>query len=559
MKRNWSEIGMLRLLIPFILGILCFSYLPSSTYFIVILCGLSILSLITIKLLSTKFIFRFADELFGFLCSLSLFFLAILLSQFQNESFQDDLDKSGQIAQVYLTSDINEKAKTYQSEVRILYLDSSMKEKKTNAIVYFKKDSLSKELNKGDVIQVKNNFSLPQEYFGDSDFNYRKYLALNDIYFTSYQNSSDWRAVGRIDVSLYSRFIKTLRTKFQSLLNQNVRGNSERAIASALLLGNKSLLDKDTKSTYSQTGAMHILAVSGLHVGIIYGFLVLLFGRLKERRYFKWPIVLIEVGIIIIFAAITDFSPSVTRASLMFSLMAIGSTFLRSFNSYNILAISALLLLVYKPVYLFEVGFQLSYAAVISILFFHKYIYKIFLIKNRIIDFFWNISAVSVAAQIGTVPLTLYYFEQFPTFFWVSNLIAIPAASIILWAGLILFLSSGLSALIDIGIVQNWIGLFIEYSIGLLNKCLGYIQSIPYSVISIENFHVINSVTMYLSILALMYFLYTNALKKKALRVVLASILFHFSVLSADQIRFTDESSHHKTMEIKNISENTSI
>lgn len=529
-KRNWSEIGILRFLLPFILGILFFKTFSIGLLIPSILFILSFIILVALKMLSTRYIFRAADLLFGISTMLLFFFLGAIIFLVSESEFEKKLNSPQDYLIGTVISEPIEKAKTYKVEVKVDFQNDANEEKKTQAILYLQKDSLSASLKNGNVLKIKNKLKIPDSDIGHPGFDYRAFLAQKQIYFTAYIKDSEWSLVGYVEEGLYSRGISALRSNLQLLLNTYIKSDKERSIASALLLGNKAFLDKDTKVTYSETGAMHILAVSGLHVGILYGFLALMLKHFKRTTFSRRALAIVEILVIWIFAAITDFSPSVTRATVMFSFLALGSVFLRTLNSYNILGISALLLLAFKPQFLFEVGFQLSYAAVISIIFFHKYIYKLFHIKNRIIDFFWSISAVSIAAQIGTAPLTMYYFEQFPTYFWVSNLVAIPAASIILWLGLIFFICGLFSLLINIDKILMFLASIIENVIAILNRCLTLVQEVPYATIDMNYFNGLNALTLYLVVISLMYFLYTNTLKSKTFRFLICAIVLHIGL-----------------------------
>lgn len=491
---------------------------------------------ILLQILNTRHILKYADSAFGIFLFSTVFFTSIICTHLHDNRFEKTINQNTEIVYGSLSSDLTEKNKSYMAELNLIIDLDNEKIHKTNAIVYFQKDSLSSELRQGDVISVRNNFKQPTESFGEAGFNYRKYLATQNIFFTSYQSSADWKYINSLALPLHTRLLNKLRSHLQTQLDIYITCDKERAIASALLLGNKVLLDKETKQTYSQTGAMHILAVSGLHVGILYTFLALILARFKRNRLGHILTVIFELSIIWIFAAITEFSPSVTRAAVMFSFIAVGRSLSRYTSIYNILCISALLLLLYKPSFIYEIGFQLSYAAVFSIIFLYKYIYRLFVIKNKVLDFFWSILAVSIAAQIGTAPLTMFYFGQFPTYFFISNLFAIPAATGILWLGFLLFISAALQNFIDLSFIQYGLGRLLEGIIYFLNYCLEWVQSIPGSVIYTLDFHLANAISLYLVVLAFMYFLYNTALKMHRLRVLMAAILIYIIVVGADQV-----------------------
>lgn len=205
-----------------------------------------------------------------------------------------------------------------------------------------------------------------------------------------------------------------------------------RNIILAMVLGEKTGMHKDVKSVFSKSGVMHILAVSGLHVGIIYlilGYLLKLVG-LDDRK--KIAGVILVVAGIWAYAILTGLSPSVSRASLMFTLIALGRSFRRSYGIYNILACSALILLLLNPFLLFDVGFQLSYAALTGIVSVFPLLKGLLYFKFSFLQWMWSFLCVTVGAQVGTLPVALYYFEQFPNFFAITNFIAVPSATAIL-------------------------------------------------------------------------------------------------------------------------------
>jgi len=173
-------------------------------------------------------------------------------------------------------------------------------------------------------------------------------------------------------------------------------------------------------------GAMHILCVSGLHVGIIYLVISFFLGFLNNTRFNNILKAILLLLTVWAYAIITGLSPSVQRASLMLSVFIIGNLLNRARDTYNTLAISALILLIIDPYLLFNVGFQLSYAAVIGIVTFHQPIYKLLYFKNTIIDKIWSITVLSFAAQMATFPIATYYFHFFPPWFWLTNLFTFP-------------------------------------------------------------------------------------------------------------------------------------
>jgi competence protein ComEC len=224
----------------------------------------------------------------------------------------------------------------------------------------------------------------------------------------------------------------------------------ERAIINALLLGQRQDISEDIYTSYANAGAIHILAVSGLHVGIILILLSLVFKPIEHFKHGKLIKTILLVCLLWSFALIAGLSASVTRAVTMFSIITIAINLKRPTNIYNTLAISMFVILLFKPLFLFDVGFQLSYLAVLAIVTFDPLIYKLWKPKNKVLNFYWHTFTVTVSAQLGIIPLSLYYFHQFPGLFFVSNLVIIPLLGFILGAGVLVIFLAVLNILPDI-------------------------------------------------------------------------------------------------------------
>lgn len=268
-------------------------------------------------------------------------------------------------------------------------------------------------------------------------FNYKKYLERQGIYRQVFLSPSGYYILTEKVSSLYG-YAAHWRAKINNALQRNGFAGDELAVVNALLLGQQQDISEEVYQNYSKAGAIHILAVSGLHVSIFVVILNVLLApleRLKKGRLVK---LIIMVALLWLFALIAGLSASVVRSVAMFSFIAWAMHLRRVTHIYNILAISMFFLLLSKPSFLLDVGFQLSYAAVFSIVWLQPMLYRWWLPRFKAADFFWKILTVTLAAQVGVAPITLYYFHQFPGLFFVSNLIIIPFVGIILGAGLLL-------------------------------------------------------------------------------------------------------------------------
>jgi competence protein ComEC len=264
-----------------------------------------------------------------------------------------------------------------------------------------------------------------------------------------------------------------LRQQLVSRLMSTTAGHDEMAVVVAMTLGDKSLLTKDVKDMYSVTAASHVLALSGLHLSILYGVIMLLLAPFRRRLLVQ----VLLLTTIWTYAWLVGLSPSVVRAATMLSIYSIVTLLYRDRVSFNVLAFSAILLLIISPHSLLDVGFQLSYLSVAAILLFVPlltYAVRNTLIRRwRLTSWLYDLLAVSVAAQLGTAPLVAYYFGRFSCLFLLSSLFAVPLVTLILWVALLFFLTAFLPA------VQLWIGSVLTALARLLNGSLAAIASIP--------------------------------------------------------------------------------
>ncbi|MBI1185074.1 DUF4131 domain-containing protein [bacterium] len=288
-----------------------------------------------------------------------------------------------------------------------------------------------------------------------NQFDYATYMANKGVYFQCYLPDGTFALITQAPPTTFSSLLHTVRKKL--LANLAFLSPQTRSVAEALLLGYKENIDAETRDAFSKTGTMHILAVSGLHVGIIYMVLLFLLDRLfKWRKLLFVKVVLLLLGLWS-YAFLTGLPPSVLRATIMFSIMAIGANMLRPNNVFNNVLLSAFMLMVYNPNLVYDLSFQLSYSAVLGIILLEPRLSQFWFIPEKswpitaskkskfrvlinnvryyIVRYIRGIMAVSVAAQIATLPITLYYFHQLPLLFPISNLVAIPGAFLVVTLG----------------------------------------------------------------------------------------------------------------------------
>ena len=363
------------------------------------------------------------------------------------------------------------------------------------SIFYLNKDSLSAKLLPGDILEFKNvQFKNLTYHNNPGQFDYATFLRFHQIHYANYIN--EWDKKG--STFNFLRYPTLIRNKALEVLKENVIIKSHFPIVSALVLGYKDELSNHTKHSFSSTGAMHVLAVSGLHVGIIYFILksiIILFTFYQRNRVFRNILILLGIWV---YALITGMSPSVLRACTMLSFLIIAEVFNRNTNVYNVLSASAILLLIINPYLIMQVGFQLSYLAVLGILYIQPKMEKIWAPKYWLIQKIWTITTVSIAAQISTFPLGLLYFHQFPNYFLISNLVVIPAAFLILSLGILIIVLSFSK------IIVGFISYLLQHVLNSLLLVIRHIESIPGSLTEGLSISIFETMLIYLFIASIL-------------------------------------------------------
>lgn len=381
-------------------------------------------------------------------------------------------------------------------------------------LLYFPKDA-KKTLIPGKKIVVKSKLYPIKGSFNPYQFNYGKYMENQNIFHQVYGADEDIILLEQTQNLNY--YLYNIRNKLSnSFAIQNFDAKTQ-AILNALLFGQRILLDGETIAAYSNAGVIHILAISGLHVGIFFLILNFLLQPLKRVRKGKIIKLFLILAFLWSFAFISGLSASVTRAVIMFSILSIGKHYNQQNNTLNTIAFSALLLLCYNPNYIFDVGFQLSYAAVISIVVLNPFFKLFYFTKNKIAKYSLDIILVSLAAQIGVLPLSIYYFHQFPVLFLVANIVVIPLTTIILFIGLATLAITPLSTQIAL-----FFGKILSTIIEWMNSYIHWISMLECSIKNIS-FTVTLCFLAYVSIAFFMYLLYQK--KAQNLKYFLASIL----------------------------------
>lgn len=347
------------------------------------------------------------------------------------------------------------------------------------SILCNERDGRARRLTVGDGMRIVSELREPENYHKDSNFDYRRWMSVHGFVATTFLLPSSWQSlpVSLDSLSRTDRLsLRAMRLR-ESLLSRihSLRGMSaeERAVVAAMTLGDKSGLTGELKETYSVTGASHVLALSGLHLGIIYFILTLLFSRRRVHAMGQAAVVVTICG----YVFMVGLPASAVRAATMFSLCSLVSMLNRDRMSLNTISFAAVVMLAANPLYLWDVGFQMSFMAVIGILVFYNPFYRCLSGRRvwcvRMFRRLWALTSVSVAAQLGVAPLIAYYFGRFSCYFILTNIIAVPLTTLIIYFTFIMF------ALTPLPVLQGWAGEVLLRLVSWLNGGLELVASLP--------------------------------------------------------------------------------
>lgn len=300
-------------------------------------------------------------------------------------------------------------------------------------------DSISEVLNIDDELLFHSKLQKVHSPLNPHQFDYQDYLEKNGIYHQIRIEHEHFIVAENTSRTVFG-LAHSFRERLISKLKRYDFGEEELSIIQALLLGKRTDISEETYNNYKNAGAVHILAVSGLHVGVLLLILQFLLQPLERLRNGKTLKLLVIISLLWSFAFIAGLSPSIIRAVTMFSFLAYAMHLNRPTNTFNVIALSMFFILLVKPLFLFQVGFQMSYAAVFAIVWIYPKLQRFWYPKNIIIRKGWQLISVSIAAQLGVLPISLFYFHQFPALFFISNLVVVPFLGVVLGGGILVLL-----------------------------------------------------------------------------------------------------------------------
>lgn len=469
---KWSAFPFIRISISLIPGIISFEYFPVlwDGYFLVLIF-FTVFYLVSWVYLRRQIIHAILSFLF-------FSYLGGLLTLLNDQSsyhahYINYPAVDGMIGTIVSDATERDRYYRYNFSLHKVKEDTFFRSAIGRIYLYIEKDT--SPLEYGDVLAVSRGYFSLSPPKNPYEFDYKEYLRKQHIFAHAFVSSKEVFLIKNDPPNLLLSWAYAIRSSIQQKINNYIIKDRERAIFSALLLGIKDQLDHDIKTSYASAGAMHVLAVSGLHVGIIYYIILLLLRPVKEKQWGVIPFMLISLSVIWMYALVTGFSPSVMRAATMFSVIIISEAFNKRANIYNSLGVAAFLLIIIDPYIIYSVGFQLSFAAVFGIVFIYPRLYRMLDVPTRAGNYLWSITCVSVAAQLATFPLSLYYFHQFPTYFLISNLLVIPAAMSVLCGGILMLLVGSIFQ--NMGQVIGWL---LQWLVCGLNEGISSLQMLPY-------------------------------------------------------------------------------
>ncbi len=478
----WKRSPFTRLIFPLVLGVLAGFYFQASLIILSIIAFSLVLIASSFYLIKNKISTWLILAKGIFIHCLLVWLGATLVwlhTSINQPSYYGNAINDSSMLLVTLNENPIEKDNSYQAEATIskVFEQEKAAQKTGKLIIYFSKDTQVSQLKYGDELIINGQLQAIKNAGNPGSFNYKRFAAFHGWQHTVYLKSNQYKSTGVNNGRWWKKQANTIRTYIINTLRKQLsQDENVLAIAQALIIGYKADLDKDLVQAYSNTGIVHIIAISGMHLGMIYVLLQFLFNTLPFTRNKKkqtLPIILL----LWIFAILTGGSASVLRSAIMFTCIIIGKNYFKKPSSYNGLAISAFILLCINPFYLWDVGFQMSYLAVGGIIWLQRPIYNLWFTKNKMLDKIWSMASVTLAAQLVTFPLSILYFHQFPTTFLFVNILVLPLAAVALYSGVVLLLLS------FIPIVAKGIGLLLFYAIKLMNGIVSYFNSFSWSVL----------------------------------------------------------------------------
>ncbi|MFN0257706.1 ComEC/Rec2 family competence protein [Pedobacter ureilyticus] len=475
-----AEIVFVKILVPLISGITLAYYFQNEQLLeaTTVLLFLMLIAALTINTFYKKIKgWNYKKALASFYY-LIFFTLGVFLTLFHTDFLWKNYftKKQYQQLKVWVNSEPQQTNDILRFEAKVTqgYVNNSPEKCSGILLIALKLDSLSPiHLNYGDELMIAANYLPVEPPYNPAEFNFKQWLASKNIYHQSFIRQDELIKLQEGQGNPIIKYALEVRQKQVAIYRKLIRDDESFAVASTLILGYRADLSKETLAAYSKTGTIHALSVSGMHVGIIYIMLNWLLAFLDKKNAGKIFKVVLICSLIWYYSLLTGFSPSVLRSAVMLTAFILAKQLQRSSNSYNILAFTAFGLLAYDPFLIWDVGFQLSFLAVFGLVYYQPKIYRWLYFKNKWADKLWSTVAMSLAAQLATLPLSIYYFHQFPIYFIISNLFILIPITVLMYLGIAILL-----------VRVYFLAPLFEWIITFTNKGLKWISELPYAGIT---------------------------------------------------------------------------
>jgi competence protein ComEC len=524
-----------RIAIWFVFGLLASYFFNANPTIALVSLGISLIFFGTSYFTSKKNLAQ--KEYFGIVTYLIFFLIGVSTQSLHNKHFAKNhyVNKFKSEKNYFVGATLIEKLKSNASNERYVAEIISLDSLKTNGKILFniKKDTLNQKLEIGSQLLFYGEIYKHRDPNNPNQFDYGNYLENKSIYGQIYADASDIKVNSQLDKNIWY-YAAAFRNRIITNLEKSGFAKDELNVVIALILGQQQDISPEILKDYQLAGAVHILSVSGLHVGCIMIAIGFLLKPLPKTKFGEFLKLFIIIAFLWLFALIAGFSTAVTRSVVMFTFVAIGEYSNRKTNILHTLIASLFFILLFEPSFIFDVGFQLSYCALFFIVWLKPIFDKIWMPENKIVKYIWGILSVSFAAQIGAFPLSVFYFHQFPGLFFVTNLIVLPLLGVILALGVFVMLWAYIT------VVPAFLAKILEYSIWLLNKIINWVASFESFIFQDLSFNWQMLATCYIMIFAFAIWIMKPDFKKLSFALI-TLIIFQVTYFGTEYLNQTQE------------------
>lgn len=530
---NFANYHILKILLSFILGIITAGSVNFSTFstLFLLLCPLAIMLLSILLFHFSTYKWQWIN---GLTINIAFFFAGFMMTYLRlNPEYRAEKNDLLHHNNHWLVK-INDIPIEKNNSIRVIAsvertLDNKNIEEKV--LLYFKNDSAARQIQYGDLLLINTKLVAIKAPKNPAAFNYRQLMRRKGILYSGFVPLDGFVILAHSSPNIIKKYSSRLQQYFSRQFAGAGMTGDEYSIITAILLGNDDTMDPALKESYASTGVSHILSVSGMHVGIIFMILDFLLKPMETNKKSRTLKALILLLFIWLYANITGLSPSVCRAAAMFTFVTFGNLMLRNTNIFHSLFASLFILLSINPLLIFDIGFQLSYLALFGIVIFQKPILAIWEPKSKIVRYFWELISVSLAAQLGTFPISVYYFGQFPNYFLLANMAVMLLSFIIVISGVVLLFVSFSSLL------ASWVGTILVYEIKGMNYIIQTIEKFPFSVTAMIDYNLPQVILLYMTIFGL--FLFFMKKNKRFLFISLSCFALFALIFVCDKVNYS--------------------